>query len=178
MRLKCQNKTELRDQTMGVDQVRQAKSYSKEPQTETGICEIFVNREQDGFLKSQIRSRHTSSKAYNLWIEHSTSSNPTTGWFCTCKSVARVVGCYAHIASVLWYLGFEWHQPPTKNFKAHDIYKVSFRPPLVTSFESDAVIAKRMMALAKSPNKLQKKVGHTPEVWNSINSLSDESDIA
>ena len=32
----------------------------------------------------------------------------------------------------------------------------AFRPPLVTSLESDVVIAKQMMALAKSPNKLQK----------------------
>ena len=36
--------------------------------------------------------------------------NPITGLFCTSKSGARVVGCYAQIASVLWYLGFEQHQ--------------------------------------------------------------------
>ena len=29
---------------------------------------------------------------------------------------------YAHIASVLQYLGFEWHQPATKLSKAHDKY--------------------------------------------------------
>ena len=26
------------------------------------------------------------------------------------KSVARLDGCWAHIASVMWYLGFERHQ--------------------------------------------------------------------
>ena len=34
----------------------------------------------------------------------------------------------------------------------------AFRSPLVTSTDSDKVIARRMMALAKSPNKLQDKV--------------------
>ena len=34
----------------------------------------------------------------------------------------------------------------------------AFRPPLVTSLESDAVMAKRMMELAKSANKLQQNV--------------------
>ena len=39
----------------------------------------------------------------------------------------------------------------------------AFRPPLVTSLESDVVMAKRMMALAKSPNKNQQKV--TDNKW-------------
>ena len=70
------NETELRDLTMGVYQIRQAKFYTKEHQTKSGKYEIFVNREEDGVLKAEIRSRHTNSKTYNLWIEHSTSSHP------------------------------------------------------------------------------------------------------
>ena len=62
------NENELSYLTMGVYQIRQAKCYSKELQTETGKYKIFVNKEQDGVLKAQIRSRHTSSKTYNLWI--------------------------------------------------------------------------------------------------------------
>lgn len=107
---------------MGVYQIRQAKSYSKEHQSDAGKYKIMVNKEQDGVLKAQIRSRHTTSRTYNLWIEHNTGLNPITGWFCTCKSGARVVGCCAHIASVLWYLGFERHQPATKTSKTHDKY--------------------------------------------------------
>ena len=37
----------------------------------------------------------------------------------------------------------------------------AFRPPLVKSTDSDKVIARRMVALAKSPNKLQDKVMKT-----------------
>ena len=50
------------------------------------------------------------------------------------------------IASVLWYLGFEQHQPAPKVSKAHDKYM-----DLLT----DAAA----------------------EVWDSINSSADESDI-
>ena len=45
------NKKELRDLTMGVYQIRQAKSYSKEHQTDAGKYQIFVNKEQDGSSK-------------------------------------------------------------------------------------------------------------------------------
>ena len=105
---------------MGVYQIRQAKSYSEEHQTDAGKYQIFVNKEQDGFPKAQIRSKHTSSRTYNLWIEHSTSVNPITEWFCTCKSGAKEVGYCAHIASVLLYLGFERHQTATQTSKARD----------------------------------------------------------
>ena len=63
-----QNETKLRELTMGIYQIHQAKSYTREHQNESDKYEIFVNREQDGVLKAQIRSRHTSSKTYNLWI--------------------------------------------------------------------------------------------------------------
>ena len=67
------NEEELRDLTIGVYQIREAKSYSKKHQTDAGKYPIFVNKEQNGVLKAQIRSRHTSSRTYNLWIEHITS---------------------------------------------------------------------------------------------------------
>ena len=67
------NKVELRDLTSGVYQIRHAKSYTKEYQTDGSKYEIMVNKEQDRVLKAQIRqaSRHTTSKRYTLWIEYS-----------------------------------------------------------------------------------------------------------
>ncbi|GFW36955.1 uncharacterized protein TNCV_5018541 [Trichonephila clavipes] len=35
--------------------------------------------------------------------------NPNIEWYCHCKVGARVVGCCAHVASVLWYLGYWRH---------------------------------------------------------------------
>ena len=52
-------------------------------------------------------------------IEETPSS--ITGWFCTCTLGARVSGCCAHIASVLWHLRFERHHQ-AKTLKTHDKY--------------------------------------------------------
>ena len=36
------------------------------------------------------------------------------GWYCTCQSGARTLGTCAHVAAVLWYMGFARHQPGIK----------------------------------------------------------------
>ena len=30
---------------------------------------------------------------------------PIQGWYCTCPTSSRVVGCCVHVAALLWYLG-------------------------------------------------------------------------
>ena len=100
------NEFELTDLTMGVNQIFRAKTYSKDHQMKPVNTKTFSTKNKMVF-SGPIRSRHTSSRTYNLWIEHSTSLNPINDWFCTCKSGTSVVGCCAHIASVLWYLSFE-----------------------------------------------------------------------
>ena len=77
-----------------------------------------INKEQDG---GPCQLRHTSSWTYKVWREHRSSFITIPGCFCTFKSGASVVGCYAHIASVLWYGGCKWHQPATKSSQARDI---------------------------------------------------------
>ena len=76
----------------------------------------MAHKEEDGVLKAQIRSRHTSNKAYNLWDECTQGLNPITGWYCGCGSGARTVGCFAHAALVLWYLGY--YRNETENSEA------------------------------------------------------------
>ncbi|XP_060070543.1 uncharacterized protein LOC132550491 [Ylistrum balloti] len=92
---------------------KQAKSYTKEHLAEDGQYELMLCREKPDLIKVQIRSRHVASKVYNLWIEYSNGLTPISGWYCQCKVGARVVGCCAHIASVLWYLSYDRHQSDT-----------------------------------------------------------------
>ena len=55
------NETELRDLTMGVYQIRQAKCYSKEHQTDAGKYEIFEPRyEETGFLHMRKQRRRSA----------------------------------------------------------------------------------------------------------------------
>lgn len=53
-----------------------------------------------------------------------TEGNPISGWYCDCKVGAKTVGCCAHVASVLWYLGYARNHPytlvPSKNPKIQD----------------------------------------------------------
>ena len=83
---------------------------------EKGSYEIMAHKENDGVLKAKIRSHHTSNKRYNLWVEYTQRLNPITGWYCGGGSVARTVGCWAHVALVLWYLGY--YRNETENSEA------------------------------------------------------------
>ena len=77
---------------------------------------MIAHKEEDDVFKAQIRSRHTSNKTYDLWVEYAQGLNPITGWYCGCRSGARTVGCCAHVASVLWYLGY--YRNETENSEA------------------------------------------------------------
>ena len=51
---------------------------------------FLVFKQERNILRVQIQSRHTSSKVLNLWIETNAGPNPISGWYCQCKSGARV----------------------------------------------------------------------------------------
>jgi len=95
--------------TIGSNQLKQAQSYAEEYTAGDGMYQLFVHRQERNILRLQIQSRHTLSKVYNLWIEYSQGINPIISWYCQCKVSARTVGCCAHVASVLWYLGYSRH---------------------------------------------------------------------
>ncbi|XP_060073207.1 uncharacterized protein LOC132553020 [Ylistrum balloti] len=102
---------DLRNITMGVYQLKQAPSYKKEHCVDDGLYELLVFSENPNLIKLKIQSRHCNSRAHSLWIEYdSLSDDPIKGWYCTCKVGSRVVGCCAHIASALWFLGYERFQ--------------------------------------------------------------------
>ena len=95
-------------------QLKQARSYTQEHLSADGSFDISVHRHDDSLLRAKIQSRHVSSKQYCLWISYDINAQPAiTGWYCQCKVGARTIGCCAHIAAVLWYLGYQRHVPGT-----------------------------------------------------------------
>lgn len=98
---------------MGVYQLKQAKSYIAEPITAEGDYKLSYLKETPTIIRLQLQSRHTSSKVCVLWIEYGEFVHSIIGWFCKCQAGARVVGCCAHVASVLWYLGHFRHREAT-----------------------------------------------------------------
>ncbi|XP_076081629.1 uncharacterized protein LOC143052466 [Mytilus galloprovincialis] len=96
----------LREITMGVYQLKQAPNYVREHEGEDGKFELYVCKIKANLLKIKIQSRHSNKLSHTVFTSYSDEGD-IEGWYCTCKSGARVVGCCAHVASVLWYLGYQ-----------------------------------------------------------------------
>lgn len=96
----------LRSITFGVYQLSQAPYYADQ-HLKDGELDIKVNKTSNEYIRGKIQSRHTSSKTYFLWIKIKLDvpHNPLVGWYCECKAGARMVGCCAHVAAVIWFLG-------------------------------------------------------------------------
>lgn len=110
----------LRDLTVGVYQVRLAPGYIQDKilrdQNEEIQFDELVNA--PGLLRARIYSRFTRSVRHQLWIEYRVNfadnennnnvinNPPIISYYCTCKSGARTLGTCAHIASVIWFLGY------------------------------------------------------------------------
>ena len=107
-----------KDITLGPYQIKLAKEYSiahLKSSSQEGTFAVDVTEESriteergKKILRVHIQSRHRTSKQYYLWVEWDpkvNGSKSVTGWYCTCKAGMRTVGCCAHIAAVIWYLG-------------------------------------------------------------------------
>ena len=92
--------------TMGVYQLKQAPNYVCQHKGDNNSYDLFVCKVKPCLLKVKIQSRHSKQTYYNLFIKYSMEGE-IEGWYCQCKVGARVVGCCAHVASVLWYLGYQ-----------------------------------------------------------------------
>lgn len=106
----------LKDLTMGVYQLSLAASYiqDKVARDEAEIFELDEHRYEPGFIRVRLYSRFRNSTRYQLWISYTVDNEvdnePITGYYCQCFSGARTVGSCAHIASVIWFLGYARHQ--------------------------------------------------------------------
>jgi len=104
--------------TLGSYQVKQAAHYADEHLAADGLFRIMIHHEADNLIRARLQSRHQNSTKYFLWIEYDTTS--VKGWFCQCKAGMRMVGCCAHVATLVWYLSYARHQgySVSKAFKA------------------------------------------------------------
>ena len=85
---------------------------------ESEVFELDEHRNEANFLRVWVYSRFRNATKHQLWIAyrpHGDENNePITGYYCTCVSGSRTLGSCAHVASVLWFLGYARHQPNTK----------------------------------------------------------------
>lgn len=65
--------------TLGVYQLKQAASYTKEHLTYCGLYELVVHKEQSNIWKVKIQSRHVRSQSKQSWVVAPTlQASPTT----------------------------------------------------------------------------------------------------
>jgi hypothetical protein len=119
--------TDLRSLTLGSYQLRQARSYYAEHIKTNGRYEIAVCKhigplsltshglsvEDPMLVRGRIQSRHRGSTRHFIYIlidRLSNGADSVSGYCCSCQSGLRTVGCCAHVATVLWYLGYGQYQ--------------------------------------------------------------------
>lgn len=139
----------LEELTIGTFQLKNVESYTFQHTNEDGDyqCEYFLVDEK--YLRVKLESRHLSRTVYNVWINFTLEKDedPIKGWYCNCKNGARVVGTCAHVASVLWFIGFARNNPECLKPKESDMFfqycfdagSIEEEPELITDdeFEGD-----------------------------------------
>lgn len=105
----------LRLKTLGTYQVRLSPGYAQDTMHRNLNNEFVfqVQRYEAGLVRAKICSRFTQAIKHTILIQYDDGNNeeePINGTYCTCKSGARTVGVCAHIACVLWYLGYARHE--------------------------------------------------------------------
>ncbi|VDI15415.1 Hypothetical predicted protein [Mytilus galloprovincialis] len=89
---------------MGIYQINLDKRY-KDAHQEDDNYALYIRKDRPDLLRVKMQSRHSSSRCYHVWLKY--NENDVCGWYCTCKVGSRMVGCCAHIASVVWHLGYQ-----------------------------------------------------------------------
>lgn len=120
----------LKELTVGIYQINLAPAYiqDKLQREQAEVFELDELADERGLIRVRIYSRFRNATKYQLWIAyiednlqaneevlHEAEHNkPILGYYCTCKTGARTLGSCAHIASILWFLGYARHQPRVK----------------------------------------------------------------
>ena len=96
----------------GTYQLSQAVSYIAEilnPATNTlRVLFLRSSMASQTFVKFEVQSRHRKSKMYRCYIQYQPDYNNIDGiegHYCECANGSRTVGCCAHVAAVICYLG-------------------------------------------------------------------------
>lgn len=100
---------DLRTLTLEIYEDKQAENYTHEYLKHGGSYEVMKCHDFPNLLRAKSRSRHFN----RLWVKYDSEKEGVEAicmGYCTCKCGARMVGCCAHVSSVLWFLGWKRHQ--------------------------------------------------------------------
>lgn len=134
----------LRDYTFGTYQISLAPSYVQDKLQHEEEEEYQIDELMDDptLLRIRLYSRFRNNTRHQIFIQFNDAAVenqeqnreivPLLGHYCTCKSGAKTLGCCAHIASVLWYLGYARHEAHIKYPSTdllNNVIDAGHRPP-------------------------------------------------
>jgi len=95
---------ELEEFTLGSYQLFIADKYNKQHLKHDSQYTIYVHEDiPDSMVRGKIQSRFSKSKTHSCWLEYIPGQNGCAaikGWYCSCKTGARIVGACSHVVSV------------------------------------------------------------------------------
>eukprot|EP00732_Lithocolla_globosa_P003902 Lithocolla_globosa_v1_NODE_3328_length_1686_cov_3.584906.p1 type:complete len:202 gc:universal NODE_3328_length_1686_cov_3.584906:174-779(+) len=110
---KLTTKEILQKITLGSYQIKQANHYADEHLSSNGGFNYYVHREAPDLVRVRLQSRHKNKTKYFAHVQFTPDKKDcpghVDGWYCQCQAGNRTVGCCAHIATVVWYLGYARH---------------------------------------------------------------------
>lgn len=92
----------------GSYQLSQTVSYLAELCTEDGVLNMHYLLEDKSILKCEVQSRHISRKKYRCYVKYVPNAIGRSGieeYVCDCANGLRTVGCCAHVATIIYFLG-------------------------------------------------------------------------
>lgn len=100
-------------------QLKRARSYAEEHSNTTQLTDTDVDfsveqcteNGNEDIVRFRFRSAHKNSCVYQTYVQY--NSTEVIGWYCTCIAGTRTLGCCSHIASAIWFLGYEHYQLTT-----------------------------------------------------------------
>ena len=111
----------LQNITIGIYQVNLSPSYIQDKLQRDDDDELQVDTlfQENNFICLRVYSRFRNRIRHQVFISYvedeiEGEEGPINGYYCTCQSGERTLGMCAHVASILWYLGYARHQPRVK----------------------------------------------------------------
>ncbi|CAF0850277.1 unnamed protein product [Didymodactylos carnosus] len=114
------HENDLQELTLGLCQLKPARSYTTEHVSSDESVMVKVANERRDLIRAQIQSRHKNGTKYDVYVRYNKKN--LSGWYCTCPNGSRVVGSCAHIASIIYYVGYARYNPEQLQQRASDYY--------------------------------------------------------
>jgi hypothetical protein len=166
---------DIRDHiTLGSYQLKQALTYLNNVNSiEKYTSKTNLIDSNQTLIRTQIKSRHSSSKTYNTYISYKPNINShkaIDSWICTCKSGKRTVGTCSHIATVIYKLGVTGEKARTRSIKSLESIFPSL--PVYESSDSDVEMPQTDEIPVNTYNRIYPDLSHEPSFGPSSSGIN------